>query len=258
MVQHLEQECGMVEETCKLYCGLKMRRNELKIHMTDSCIYRNLRCGHCKEGFEYCDMISHLDQCPKLVVSCELNCGRTLPRENMTQHLEQECGLVMMKCKLRCGMKLTRGELKIHVTDTCMYRKIRCEHCAEYFKFCDISNHLEVCPKMIVSCELECGVVMCRENMAQHLEQVCGLVEEMCELGCGMKLTRDELKIHLADACVQRKIRCMHCYNYLRVCDISTHINECPKMKLLCELKCGKIMCREDVSLHLEEYCSEK
>ena len=73
-----------------------------------------------------------------------------------------------------------------------------------------------------------------------------------------MKVTRDELKIHLEDACVQRKIRCMHCYNYLRVCDISIHINECPKMRLPCELKCGKIMCRTDVSLHLEDYCPEK
>ena len=309
---HQNNECGMVEETCKLYCGLKMKRDKLKIHMRDSCINRKIRCEHCKKDFKYCDMISHLDQCPKQVLSCELNCGRTLRRENMTQHLKRECGLVMMECKLRCGIKLTRGELKIHVTDTCMYRKIRCEHCVEYFKFCDISNHLEVCPRMIVPCELECGVVMCRENMAQHLEQECGLVEEMCELGCGMKLTRDELKIHIMDTCVQReipcehckkdfkycdmsihldecpemevlcklncgikiirdelrihmdkcpyrKVRCEHCFYYgLKFCDMSSHLNVCPRIKLSCELKCGKIMCREDVSLHLEEYCPEK
>ena len=36
-----------------------------------------------------------------------------------------------------------------------------------------MSAHLDVCPKMEVSCELKCGVVMCREVMTQHLEVDC-------------------------------------------------------------------------------------
>ena len=64
---------------------------------------------------------------------------------------------------------------------------------------------------MNVKCVLNCGKELCREDMAQHLEQECGLVEETCELGCGMKLTRDELGMHITDTCVQREVSCEHC-----------------------------------------------
>ena len=57
-------------------------------------------------------------------VSCELKCCDKLCRENIPQHLEQECGLVVETCKLGCGVELTCDELKIHVTDTCVQRKI--------------------------------------------------------------------------------------------------------------------------------------
>ena len=87
-------------------------------------------------------------------------------------HLDT-CGYVYETCKLRCGVVLQRNELKIHMTDTCVQRLIQCEHCEEYFKFCDMSAHLDVCPNMEVSCELKCGVVMCREVMTQHLEVDC-------------------------------------------------------------------------------------
>eukprot|EP00800_Vazella_pourtalesii_P022850 TRINITY_DN905_c0_g1_i6.p1 TRINITY_DN905_c0_g1~~TRINITY_DN905_c0_g1_i6.p1 ORF type:complete len:107 (-),score=7.74 TRINITY_DN905_c0_g1_i6:238-558(-) len=95
-------------------------------------------------------------------------------RENMTQHLEQECGLVEESCKLGCGAKMKRNELERHVKTICIQRMITCTHCTDDFKFCDMSEHYEQCPKMELSCELNCSVVICREKMAQHLEQECG------------------------------------------------------------------------------------
>ena len=75
---------------------------------------------------------------------------------------------------------MTRDELKIHVTETCVHRFIPCEHCKKDFKFCDMTHHLEKCPKMEVSCELKCGVVMCREDVTQHVEQDCVEKEIEC------------------------------------------------------------------------------
>ena len=83
-------------------------------------------------------------------------------------------------CKLECGKEMTRNELRIHMTDTCVQRLIQCELCKGDFKFCDMSAHLEVCPKKKVSCEMACGVVMCREDMTQHLEVECVEKVIMC------------------------------------------------------------------------------
>ena len=194
--------CGYVYETCKLECGVVLQRNELKVHEKD-CLHRIVECKHCREDFKFCELPTHLDVCPKMEVSCELECGEWLCRKNMAQHLEQECGLVVETCKLGCGVELTRDELKIHVTDTCVQREIPCEHCEEYFKFCDMTNHLDVCPKMKVSCELGCDVIMCREDMTQHLEVDCPEKELECPFAkykCEMGLIkRKNISKHLEE-----------------------------------------------------------
>ena len=257
MAQHLKEECGLVVEMCKLGCGMEMTRNKLKIHVTDTCVQRMISCNHCLKHSKFYDMSEHHKVCPKLKVSCKLTCGVVMCREDMAQHLKEECGLVVEMCKLGCG-KMTRDELKIHVTDTCVQRMIQCEHCQRDVKFCDMPNHLEVCPKMKVSCELACGVIMCREDMAQHLKQECGLMVETCKLGCGMMMTRNEIKKHLTDTCVQRLIQCEHCQRDVKFCDMPNHLDVCPQMKVSCELACGVVMCRKDLKHHLEELCPEK
>ena len=199
---HLDT-CGYVYETCKLRCGVVLQRNELKVHEKENCPQRIVECKHCCEELKSCDMTKHLDECPKMEVSCELKCGKKLYRGNMAQHLEQECGLVVETCKLGCGVELTRDELKIHVTDTCVQREMRCEHCGEDFKYCDMTNHLDVCPRMKVSCELGCGVIMCREDMTQHLEVDCPEKELECPFAkykCEMGLIkRKNMTKHLEE-----------------------------------------------------------
>ena len=198
---HLDT-CGYVYETCKLRCGEVLQRDELKVHEKENCPQRIVECKHCREEFKFCELPTHLEMCPKMEVSCELKCGKILCSENMAQHLEQECGLVVEICKLRCGVELTRDELKIHVTDTCVQRKIPCEHCGKDFKSCDMASHLGVCHKMEVSCELECGVIMCREDMTRHLEVYCPEKELECPFAkykCVGLIKRKDMSKHLEE-----------------------------------------------------------
>ena len=46
---------------------MKMTRDELKIHVTETCVQRCIRpFEHCKKDFKFCDMtLNHLDKCPK-------------------------------------------------------------------------------------------------------------------------------------------------------------------------------------------------
>ena len=198
---HLDT-CGYVYEKCKLRCLVVLQRSELKIHEKKNCPQRKVECEHCCKDFKSCEIPTHLDECPKMEVSCELKCGKKLCRENMAQHLEQECGLVVETCKLGCGVELTRNELNIHVTDTCVQRKIPCAHCGIHFKSCDMTNHLDVCPKMEVSCELGCGVIMCREDLVQHLEVDCVEKELECPFAkykCVELIKRKDMSTHLEE-----------------------------------------------------------
>ena len=197
--EHLDT-CGYVLETCKLRCGVVLQRDELKVHEKENCPQRIVECEHCSREMKSCELATHLEMCPKMEVSCELECGKRLCRENIPQHLKQECGMVVETCRLGCGVEMTRDELKIHVTETCVQRFIPCEHCKKDFKFCDMTHHLEKCPKMEVSCELKCGVVMCREDVTQHVEQDCVEKEIECpfvKYKCVGLMKRKNLRNHL-------------------------------------------------------------
>ena len=80
---------------------------------------------------------------------------------------------------------------------------MECEHCNNEFKSCELHTHLDKCPKMEVSCELMCGKIMCREDMAQHLKQecveevmMCPFVKYKCELA---SIKRKHLSQHLEE-----------------------------------------------------------
>ena len=202
---HLDT-CGYVYETCKLRCGVVLQRNELSVHEMEKCPQRIVECEHCNNEFKSCVLHIHLNKCPKMEVSCELRCGEIMCREDMTQHFKQECGLMVEMCKLGCGVKLTRNDLRIHVNDKCLQRVIVCEHCLKDFKFCDLSNHFVKCPKMEVSCELKCGVVMCREVMTQHLGVDCPEKAIECPYAkykCVGLIKRKDMSKHLEERRVE-------------------------------------------------------
>ena len=253
MTQHFNKDCGLVEESCKLGCGAMKKRIGLKFHEEKKCPYCIAECEHCKGELKLGDMTTHLSVCPKMEMSCEMECGKIMCREDMAQHLKKECGMV--GCLLGCEVKLTRNELNKHVTETCIRRNVPCEHCKKDLKFSDMSHHIKMCPKMEMSCELTYDVVMHRENMAQHLKQDCGLVKESCKLGCGAELTRNELKMHVTETCVQRFISCKHCKVSVRFREMTNHLDKCPKMEVSCELSCRVVMRRENMAQHLEQEC---
>ena len=162
-------------------------------------------CSCCKKEDEQANpniqmdnmILSFKSSCPLIARGCSW-LGALGGCQN---HLDT-CGYVYETCKLRCGVVLQRNELRIHVTDICVQRLIQCEHCKGDFKLCDMSAHLDVCPKMEVSCELKCGVVMCREVMTQHLEVDCPEKAIECpyaEYKCVEVIKRKDMSKHLEE-----------------------------------------------------------
>ena len=199
---HLDT-CEYVQEMCRLGCGVVSLRNKHANHENNECLQRIETCEHCEKNLKVCDMFSHFDECPKMQVACDLKCGMVMCREDVSQHLEWECSEMEETCKLGCGVKSTRSELEFHMTDNCVRRVIECEHCMNDFMFIDLAKHVECCPKMKLVCILECGEVLCLEDMEQHLEQDCGEMEIKCpfvkyECKVGL-IKRKELNEHLKE-----------------------------------------------------------
>ena len=116
-------------------------------------------------------------------------------------HLDT-CGYVEEKCKLKCGDVLQRNNHVTHEKENCIQRIVKCEHCKKNFKFCELTEHLDVCPKMKVSCKLKCGIVLCRDKVTQHIDSDCTEKEVECpfvKYKCVGLIKRHNLNTHLEE-----------------------------------------------------------
>ena len=94
-----------------LHVHLVIKRNELSTHINDKCEQRKIPCDHCKHNFKFCEMDVHHKECPIMIVSCELKCGRSIVREDVTQHVDQECVEKVVECpfvEYKCEVKIKR------------------------------------------------------------------------------------------------------------------------------------------------------
>ena len=119
MPQHLKHDCGMVQETCQLGCGMKISRNELKIHKKDTCVQREIQCNRCLiiVKFIYCSR--HLEECPYMEVTCEL-CSEEKCRQDMVEHLKDYCPEKMLECpfvKYKCMTVIKRKNMDNHLEE---------------------------------------------------------------------------------------------------------------------------------------------
>ena len=119
--KHLEV-CGYVHEKCKLGCGVVLSRDELRIHSKEICAQRIVVCRYCRGNQKYCDLLTHLSRCNKMSVPCELMCDKQVIRENVAQHMDNECGEKEVNCPfVQYGCKvglIKRKEMNLHLVDT--------------------------------------------------------------------------------------------------------------------------------------------
>ena len=118
-MSHLDT-CGYVYKSCKLECGVVLPRDECKTHMYESCNQRIIQCEHCNRDFKVCNMIGHLTECPKMKLECELGCHMAVNREDMAQHVEQDCLEKEIACpfvKYNCEVLIKRKDLDKHLEE---------------------------------------------------------------------------------------------------------------------------------------------
>lgn len=86
--------CDFVEIGC-LLCHMFVRRGKFKHHEAKMCLFRPYTCEFCdKYSSTYTDVIEkHQPQCPFQKVPCPNQCGVSTERQNLENHLKNECEL---------------------------------------------------------------------------------------------------------------------------------------------------------------------
>ena len=136
--------------------------------------------------------------CPLSKRGCEW-----LGRLEIVENHLTTCGHVYESCQLLCGVVTTRDEMGGHVREECSQREEACLHCSGVHKVCEMVEHVKVCGKVFVLCELGCGTRVRRESILFHLSSECSEESVVCpyeKYRCEVVgLKRRELKQHLEE-----------------------------------------------------------
>ena len=169
--------------------------------------------------------------CPLSKRGCEW-----LGRLEIVENHLTTCGHVNESCQLLCGVVTTLDEMGRHVWEECSQREEVCLHCSGVHKVCEMVEHVKVCGKVEVLCELGCGTRVRRESILFHLESECSEESVVCpyeKYRCEVVgLKRRELKQHLEEN------RCFH--TELKLIDLGDKFEEI-------QLSFGKIVKKNEL-----------
>lgn len=83
--------CSMVMVSCENKCGKEIPRKNLQEHLSTECSKRLLVCEYCRTEMEAETIDQHHSSCTKHLTDCPLSRGTIVARENMKEHLDEEC-----------------------------------------------------------------------------------------------------------------------------------------------------------------------
>ena len=119
--EKLLEGCQFSEVECTL-CLQPFQRCYLQPHQSDDCPKRPFVCQHCNqhEGtFEEVTQ-SHWPVCPSFPLPCPNNCDLVLQRQELEQHVSQDCPLTLLDCNFQmvgCGVCLPRRGMPSHMSE---------------------------------------------------------------------------------------------------------------------------------------------
>ena len=93
----------------------------------------------------------------------------------------------------------------------CLFKPILCEFCQKYTGTINsIKQHIKVCDKVIIKCELKCGQLIQRSKMKDHINIECTNYKQICSNnGCKKKIKRGfKYNDHINNTCEHRIVTC--------------------------------------------------
>ena len=118
-----------------------------------------------------------------------------------------------------------------------------------------VEEHVESCPFYRLECRNNCGGVLMRQEMEQHLLSNCVLREIKCEL-CGSLFHEKQMNEHFT-SCTEFLVKCQLCNLEIKRGSLESHSKEkCENAPISCEYSlygCKVKVVRNEMTQHLNE-----
>ena len=164
-------ECSATEFTAFDHIKSQKRINNLQVY----CSMKERGCGW-SGTLEQLDthLDPHQDNCQYVDTKCPLNCLKTIPKNNLDDHLAQHCVKRAYVCRY-CSFKATYEEVVDTHLPQCKYVPLDCPNrCGATFERDFFEDHMKMCHLEEVECELRgvgCGDRFLREDQEDHTRQ---------------------------------------------------------------------------------------
>jgi hypothetical protein len=175
-------------------------------------------------------------------VRCDGMCAGIFCDECMKESLTQS-----KKCP-SCNVKTAKPKKDVLVRNQIMKHQVFCINSS--------NNYLDACTttsgKRKASSDVNCAWTGRYDELSTHLKQ-CEFEMGVCTNdGCEEKIKRCDLDQHL-QACIHRTTNCVHCMVTAKASRMADHLNQCPKLEIMC--KCKSKFTREKMDEHRNEDC---
>lgn len=96
-------------------CPDKIAKKDIEEHVK-KCPFKVILCEYCELEVITKEKTNHLKKCKKLLVPCENKCDKKIIREEMHQHIQQDCENTLISCPFpQCDAKEKRKNIINHV-----------------------------------------------------------------------------------------------------------------------------------------------
>ena len=164
-------ECGVAEFTTFEHIKSQKRINNLQVY----CSMKERGCGW-SGTLQQLDthLDPHQDNCQYVDTKCPLHCLKTIPKNNLDDHLAQHCVKRAYVCR-HCSFEATYEEVVDTHLPQCKYVPLDCPNrCGATFERDFLEDHMKMCRLEEVECELRsvgCGGRFLREDQEEHARE---------------------------------------------------------------------------------------
>ena len=114
--------CPFLQLKC-YHCKEDFQRQYVLGHEKNKCLKRPYKCDHCDEFESTFEDVTtnHVNVCPCGLVPCPNNCGTSLQRKDVDDHLATKCPLEIVTCSFSyagCEEKFPRKDMPAHINDS--------------------------------------------------------------------------------------------------------------------------------------------
>ena len=107
-------------------CSESTNRENLQEHELQ-CEYRIICCDECSIEISKINLENHLTECPEFKILCSQDCGQSIKRKEMNQHIAKECDNCLIECDYKmigCTSNIFKKNAFLHREENRSYHDL--------------------------------------------------------------------------------------------------------------------------------------